>query len=41
MLFAVYGTTIPGNDMDVEGVEALVPVLKSLSQLTSLDLGGE
>ena len=32
---------IPDNSIDDEGVKALVPALKSLSQLTSLNLGGE
>ena len=40
-LFRVYGTMILGNDIGVEGAKALVPALKSLSQLTSLDLSGE
>ena len=34
-------TMIPGNSIGVEGVKALVPALKSLSQLTTLDLAGE
>ena len=37
-LFCVDITMIPGNGIGVEGVKALVPALKSLSQLTSLDL---
>ena len=40
-LFRVDGTMIPGNSIGVEGVKALVPALKSLSQLTSLDLDSE
>jgi len=32
---------IPGSSIGVEGMKALVPVLKSLSQLTSLNLSGE
>ncbi len=40
-LFCVDVTMIPGNELGVEGVKALVPALKSLSQLTSLNLGSE
>ena len=40
-LFCVDVTMIPDNDIGVEGVKALVPALKSLSQLTSLNLGCE
>ena len=40
-LFRVDGTMTPGNGIGVEGVKALVPALKSLSQLTSLNLGSE
>ena len=40
-LFCVDATMIPGNKIGVEGVKALVPALKSLSQLTSLNLGSE
>ena len=40
-LFCVDVTMMPGNSMGVEGVKALVPALKSLSQLTSLNLGCE
>ena len=40
-LFCINVTMIPDNDMGVEGVKALVTVLKSLSQLTSLNLGSE
>ena len=40
-LFRVDGTMIPGNNIGVEGVKALVPALKSLSQLTSLDFSCE
>ena len=40
-LFCVDVTMIPDNDIGVEGVKALVPALKSLSQLTSLDLNCE
>ena len=36
-----YGTVIPDNSIGVEGAKALVPALKSLSQLTSLNLSGE
>ena len=37
-LFCIYFTMIPGNNIGVEDVKALVPALKSLSQLTSLNL---
>ena len=40
-LFRVDGTMIPDNSLGVEGVKALVPALKSLSQLTSLNLRSE
>ena len=40
-LFCVDVTMIPGNKIGVEGVKALVPALKSLSQLTTLELGCE
>ena len=40
-LFRVGGAMVPGNVIGAEGVKSLVPVLKSLSQLTSLNLGGE
>ena len=40
-LFCVDVTMIPDNSIGDEGVKALVPALKSLSQLTSLNLGGE
>ena len=40
-LFCVDVTMIPGNALGVEGVKALVPALKSLSQLTSLNLRSE
>ena len=40
-LFCVDVTMIPGNGIGDEGVKALVPALKSLSQLTSLNLGRE
>jgi len=37
-LFCVDVTMIPVNGIGVEGVKVLVPALKSLSQLTSLNL---
>ena len=40
-LFCVDVTMIPANNIGVEGVKALVPALKSLPQLTTLNLGGE
>ena len=40
-LFCVDITMIPDNNIGDEGVKALVPALKSLSQLTRLDLHGE
>ena len=40
-LFCVDVTMIPANSIGVEGVKALVPALKSLSQLTTLNLEGE
>ena len=40
-LFCIDVTMIPDNSIGVEGVKALVPALKSLSQLTTLYLRGE
>ena len=40
-LFCVDVTVIQDNDIGDEGVKALVPALKSLSQLTTLHLGCE
>ena len=40
-LFCVDVTMIPGNNIRVEGVKALVPALESLSQLTTLNLSSE
>ena len=40
-LFCVDVTMIPDNNIGVEGVKALVPALKSLSQLTTLSLHSE
>ena len=40
-LFRVGDAMVPGNVIGAEGGKALVPVLKSLSQLTSLNLSGE
>ena len=40
-LFCVDVTMIPDNNIGVEGVKALVPALKSLSQLTTLNLNSE
>ena len=37
-LFCVDATIIPENEIGAEGVNVLVPALKSLSQLTSLNL---
>ena len=41
MLYCANVTLISGNNIDAEGMKALVVTLKSLSQLMSLDLGGE
>ena len=40
-LFCVDVTMIPDTGIGEEGVKALVPALKSLSQLATLNLGGE
>ena len=40
-LFCVDIIMIPDNDIGVEGAKALVPALKSLSRLTTLNLGSE
>ena len=40
-LFCVDITMIPDNSIGVEGVKELVPALKSLSQLTTLNLYSE
>ena len=40
-LFCVDVTMIPDNNIGDEGVKALVPALKSLHQLMSLNLGCE
>ena len=40
-MYCVGVTMIPANNIGVEGVKALVPALKSLSQLTTLNLYSE
>ena len=40
-LLCVDGTIGPDNRIGAEGMKALVPALKTLTQLHTLDLGGE
>ena len=40
-LLCVDGTMIPGNGIGAEGIKALVPALKTLTQLHTLNLGCE